>query len=91
MRREFKPWFAVVNEDYNQGSSGGGVIPGPDSYEPLCGDEDGIMYMYFSDRDEAEVNGVSNYQGVGWYKCNEDGDFDPSYYSASTPSGAHSC
>ena len=89
MRREFRPWFAVVNEGYDQGTSGGGYIPGPGE-DTLCGDDD-ITYFLFSDAAEAAENGCDFYEKPGWYKCYESGEYDPSYYSATPPTDAHSC
>ena len=86
MRREFRPWFAVVNEGYDQGSSGGGIISEPG--EDLC-DDDGITYMYFSDEAEALDNDCHIFQNPGWYKYYESGEYE--FYSTTRPTDVHGC
>ena len=89
MRREFKPWFAVVNEDYHQGSSGGGTTPGwADPDESYCG-KDGWIYTYCEDNMDGLVIG---FEEPAWYRYKGDLEFDESgWHESDPPTGTPAC
>ena len=89
MRREFRPWFAVVNEGYHQGSSGGGTNPDwADPDDSYCG-EDGWIYT-FIDEDSADLV-TTGYVGPAWYRYKDGFDFDPGWHSNTPPAGTPRC